>query len=257
MSGERPQRVLVTAAATGIGRATAEAFAARGDRVHVCDVDEQALASFAQAHPGIGVTRCDVADEADVTRLFDEALAHLGGLDVLVANAGIAGPTAAVEDVGYADWRRCLAVNLDGAFLCARAAAPVLKAQHGGAVVLMSSTAGLFGYPNRSPYCAAKWAIIGLAKTLAAELGPHGVRANAICPGSVEGERMDRVVAAEAAATGRTPEEVRAGYVRGTSLRRFVEPGDIAAAILFLCSPAGARISGQAIPVDGHTESFS
>lgn len=250
-------RVLVTAAATGIGRATALAFAARGDQVHIGDVDEAALAAFASDNPGIGISRCDVAEEADVARLFDETLASMGGLDVLVANAGIAGPTAPVESVAYAEWRRCLAVNLDGAFLCARAAAPVLKGQGSGAIVLMSSTAGLFGYPNRSPYCAAKWAVIGLAKTLAAELGPFGVRVNAICPGSVEGERMDRVIAAEAAATSRTPEEVRAAYVRGVSLRTFVSPEDIAAAILFLCSPAGARISGQAIPVDGHTETFS
>ena len=131
----------------------------------------------------------------------------------------------------------------------------LLKAQGGGAMVNLSSTAGLFGYPNRSPYCASKWAIIGLTKTLALELGPHGVRVNAICPGVVEGDRMNRVIAAEAAATGRTPDEIRAGYVRTSALRCFIRPEDIAATILFLCSPAGARISGQAIPVDGHTES--
>lgn len=250
-------RVLVTAAAGGIGRVTAAAFAARGDRVHVCDVDAAALAAISRDHPGIGVSRCDVGEEAEVARLFDAVSADLGGLDVLVNNAGIAGPTAPVEAIGYADWRRCLQVNLDGAFLCARAAAPILKAQRGGSIVNLSSTAGLFGYPNRSPYCAAKWGVIGLTKTLACELGPYGVRVNAVCPGSVEGERMDRVIAAAAAATGRTAEDVRAAFERSVSLRCFVRPEDVANAILFLCSPAGDRISGQAIPVDGHTESFA
>ena len=251
------QRVLITAGASGIGRATALAFAARGDRVHVCDVDREALAAFAAAHPEIGTTLCDVAEEAQVAALFAEALARLGGLDVLVNNAGIAGPTAPVEAVDYADWRRCLLVNLDGAFLCARAAAPVLKAQRSGAIVNLSSTAGLYGFRNRTPYCAAKWGVIGLTKTLATELGPFGVRVNAICPGSVEGERMDRVVAAAAAATGATPEAVRAEFVASTAMGCFVRAEDIAATILFLCSPAGERISGQAIPVDGHTISAS
>ena len=247
------QRVLITAGASGIGRATALAFAARGDRVHVCDVDREALAAFAAAHPEIGTTLCDVAEEAQVAALFAEALVRLGGLDVLVNNAGIAGPTAPVEEVDYADWRRCLLVNLDGAFLCARAFAPVLKAQRSGAIVNLSSTAGLYGFRNRTPYCAAKWGVIGLTKTLASELGPFGVRVNAICPGSVEGERMDRVVAAAAAASGSTPEAVRAEFVSATAMSCFVRAEDIAAAILFLCSPGGERISGQAIPVDGHT----
>ncbi|MGD9507483.1 MAG: SDR family NAD(P)-dependent oxidoreductase, partial [Geminicoccaceae bacterium] len=120
------QRVLITAGASGIGSTTALAFAARGDRVHVCDVGRDALAAFAAAHPEIGTSVCDVADEAQVAALFADALARLGGLDFLVNNAGIAGPTAPVEAVDYADWRRCLLVNLDGAFLCARAAAPLL-----------------------------------------------------------------------------------------------------------------------------------
>jgi NAD(P)-dependent dehydrogenase (short-subunit alcohol dehydrogenase family) len=251
-----PLRVLVTAAATGIGRAIVEAFLAHGDRVHVCDVNEPALAAFGVAHPEAGTTLADVADETAVDRLFAEALARLGGLDVLVNNAGIAGPTAAIEDVAYQDWKRCLAVDLDSVFLCARRAAPLLKAQGSGAIVNISSTAGLFGYPNRAPYVAAKWAIVGLTKTLAMELGPFGVRVNAICPGSVEGPRMDRVIAAEAKVAGRSEAEIRAGYTRGVSMRSFVTAGDIAEAVLFLCSPAGHLVSGQALAVDGHTESL-
>lgn len=249
------QRVLVTAAATGIGRTTALAFAARGDRVHVCVVDEDALGRLASEHPEIGTTVCDVADEAAVARLFDAATDALRGLDVLVNNAGIAGPIAPVDEVDLQGWRRCLAVNLEAAFLCTRLAAPILKAQRGGAIVNMSSTAGLFGFATRTSYCAAKWGVIGFTKAVASELGPYGVRVNAVCPGSVAGERIDRVIATEAAATGRSPEAVRAGYAEVNALRTFVTAEDVAACILFLCSPAGARITGQAIPVDGHTES--
>lgn len=172
---------------------------------------------------------------------------------MLCANAGIAGPTALVEDVKLQDWRACIAVNLDAAFLCAKHAAPMFKAQQAGSVVVTSSTAGQYGYPGRSPYAAAKWAVIGLMKTLAMELGPFGVRANAICPGAVEGPRMEGVLVREAAAKGMTRDEVYAGYASGTSMGRFVEARDIAAMAVFLGSDAARLVSGQVIAVDGHT----
>jgi NAD(P)-dependent dehydrogenase (short-subunit alcohol dehydrogenase family) len=248
------QRVIVTAGGSGIGRVTALAFLSAGAKVFICDVDEAALAETLGAEPKLNGTACDIADEAQVAALFKEALARLGGLDVLVNNAGIAGPTAPTEEIALDDWRRCLAVNLDGAFLCARAAIPHLKAQRSGAIINLSSTAGLFGFPRRAPYCAAKWAIRGFTKTLATELGPFGIRSNCICPGAVEGPRIDRVIAAEAQKTGRSINEVRVQYAEQSSLKTFISPQDIANAILFLCSPAGARISGQEIAVDGHTE---
>ena len=250
-------RVLITAAGAGIGRAIATAFHRAGARVHICDLDRDALDDAAAALPGIGTTLADVASPGDVDRLFGEALAGLGGLDVLVNNAGIAGPTAALEDIDPADWRRVLTVNLDSQFYCLRRAIPALKAAGGGSVVNLSSTAGLFGYPWRAPYVAAKWAVIGLTKTMAMELGPHGIRVNAICPGCVDGPRMDRVIAAQAAAAGASDQEVRESYIRQTSLRTFVDAEDIANMVLFLCGPAGAKISGQALAVDGHTQSLS
>ncbi len=255
--GLADKRVLITAGGAGIGRAIANAFAIAGARVEICDIDAEALAAVRQRWPAIGTTLADVADPEQVDRLFDEALARLGGLDVMVNNAGIAGPTATVEDCEPEDWRRTLAVNLDGTFYCSRRAVPPIKAAGGGAIVNMSSSAGLFGYPRRSPYVAAKWAIIGFTKTLAMELGPFGIRANAICPGPVSGPRMDRVIAAQAAARGVPEQEIRDGYTRNVSLRSFVEPEDIANAVIYLCSPAGAKVSGQAFPVDGHTESLS
>lgn len=255
--GLADKRVLITAGGAGIGRAIAGAFFRAGARVHVCDIDAEALADAEEQWPELGTTLADVADAEQVDRLFDDALGRLGGLDFMINNAGIAGPTAAVEDCDLEGWRRTLAVNLDGTFYCARRAIPALKAAGGGAIVNMSSSAGLFGYALRSPYVAAKWAIIGFTKTLAMELGPHGIRANAICPGPVTGPRMDRVIAAQAKARGVAEQQIRDNYTRNISLRTFIDAEDIANAAIFLCSPAGAKISGQAFPVDGHTESLS
>ncbi|MGD1880512.1 MAG: SDR family oxidoreductase [Kiloniellaceae bacterium] len=244
-------RVLVTAGAAGIGRAIAEAFAARGARLWVVDVDAAALDSC----PADWRRDClDVTDEAAVADLFTRLAAAWQGLDVLCANAGIAGPTAKVEDIALDDWRRCVSVNLEGAFLFAKHAAPLMKAQGSGAMVLVSSTAGIYGYPNRAPYAAAKWGIIGLMKTLAMELGPFGIRANAICPGAVEGPRMEGVLQREAAAKGTTRDAIYAGYAAGTSMRRFVTAEDVAQTAAFLGSDAARLVSGQVIAVDGHTE---
>lgn len=249
-----PLRVLVTGGAAGIGKATARAFLEAGHAVQLCDSDPAALESALAELPEAGATRADVTRETEVETLFAGALESLGGLDVLVNCVGVSGPAGPVETLTLDDWRACLAANLDSAFLCSRQAAPVMKAQGSGLIVNLSSTAGQMGYPNRSPYATAKWGVIGLTKTLAMELGPFGVRVNAICPGPVAGPRMDRVIAMEAAVTGRAEGEVRDGYAATTSLRCFVEPEDIAQSILFLASPAGARVSGQALAVDGHTE---
>lgn len=240
-------RVLITAGASGIGRAMAEAFDAAGYDIWVTDVDADALA----AAPGHWHTRtCDVVDESAMAAVFAEA----GPLDVLCANAGIAGPTARVEEVDLAAWRTCVSVNVEGAFLAVKHALPAMKIAGRGSVVFTSSTAGQYGYPNRAPYAAAKWAIIGLMKTVAMEAGPHGVRANAICPGAVEGERMEGVLAREAATKGMTRDQVYQGYASGTSMRSFVEARDIADMAVFLASNAARRVSGQVIAVDGHTE---
>ncbi len=223
------------------------AFDAAGYEVWVTDVDAAALDQV----PGTWQARlCDASEEAAVADVMAEA----GTLDVLCANAGIAGPTDRIEDVALSDWRKCVSVNLEGAFLAAKHGLPAMKAAGRGAVVFTSSTAGLYGYPNRAPYAAAKWAVIGLMKTVAMESGPFGVRANAICPGAVEGPRMEGVLVREAAAKGMSREQVRDGYAAGTSMRSFVEASDIADMAVFLGSQAARRVSGQVIAVDGHTE---
>lgn len=253
MSG---RRVLVTAAASGIGRAIAERFVAVGDRVHICDIDGTALARFSAEVPAARSAQVDLADGAAIDRWLEQALDDLGGVDVLVNNAGSKGPTADVEDISPDEWRHCLAVCLDSHFHCARRVAPLLKQQRSGSIIAISSTAGQVGYGRRTPYAAAKWAVIGLAKSLAVELGPFGVTSNAICPGSVRGDRMDRVVVAEAARRGVEPRVVADEYVSGQSIKRFVEASEIADLCLFLASPAAVMVSGQAIAVDGHTEAF-
>ena len=250
-------RGLVTAGASGIGLATARAFAREGARVFICDVDRKALASVAASDATFGQIECDVADAASVGRLFDAASARLGGLDALVNNAGIAGPTAPCENVALGDWERTLAVNLTGQFLCAQRAIPLLKKSANASIANLSSAAGRFGFPLRTPYAATKWGVIGFTKSLSIELGPFGVRVNAICPGSVAGPRIDAVFANRAAARGIAPEVARDEALAKVSLRRMASAEDIANAIVFLASPAGANISGQAVPVDGDTQSLA
>jgi NAD(P)-dependent dehydrogenase (short-subunit alcohol dehydrogenase family) len=248
------QRVVITAAAAGIGRATLETFVAAGARVCVCDVDAGGVEELRASLPGVGTLVADVSDPAAVDALFDMALAELGGLDILVNNAGIAGPTERIEDIEPEDWSRTLEVNLTGQYLCARRAVPHIRAAGGGSIVNLSSAAGRFGFALRTPYAASKWAVVGLSKSLAIELGPDQIRVNAICPGAVEGERIDRVIAAKAEALGITFAAMRAEIVEKASMRRMVSAQDIANMILYLCSDAGRLVSGQVIGVDGNAE---
>jgi len=257
MSGPAPQRVLITGGGGGIGLGLARAFADRGDRVAICDADPAAVAHARDTLPAGSITRqADVTDEAAMHGFLADVEAGWGGIDVVCANAGTGGPAGRIEDLDYAAWQGCVAANLHGAFLTCRWAARLMRAQGAGLIVLTSSTAGLHGYPLRSPYASAKWAIVGLTKTLAMELGPAGVRVNAICPGAVEGPRMDRVVAREAAASGKSEDHVREQYVRSVSMRSWVNVDDIAETVLFLSSPAAKRVSGQIIAIDGHTETL-
>jgi NAD(P)-dependent dehydrogenase (short-subunit alcohol dehydrogenase family) len=250
------KRAIVTAGGSGIGLVIAGTLATAGAKIHICDVNEELLAAVAAREPRFTASVADVSRSTAVDRMFDDAEQALGGLDILVNNAGIAGPTKNLEDISDEEWRQTVDVNLTGQFYCARRAIPLLKQAGGGSIVNLSSAAGLFGLPMRSPYVAAIFAVIGLTKTLAMELGASGIRVNAICPGSVEGDRMERVIAAESRALGVEPAILRQNYIKHTSLRTFVTAEDIAAMVLFVCSDAGKKISGQSLSVDGHTETL-
>ncbi len=249
------QRVIVTAGAAGIGRAIVATLVEAGARVHTCDVDAEGLAECGRAL-GVGTTLADVSEESAVDRLFGEAAQVLGGLDVLVNNAGIAGPTGAVEKIDPAEWRRCIDVDLTGQFLCARRAVPLLKRAGGGAIINMSSAAGRHGYAYRTPYSAAKWGVIGLTQSLAKELGPAGIAVNAILPGIVKGPRIEAVIGARAAELGLPYAEMERQYLEKVSLRRMVTAEDVAHMVLFLVSPLGRNVSGQPIGVCGNVETL-
>ena len=256
LGGLRDQRVLVTAGGSGIGYAIAATLSRLGARVAICDISEsllnEAQKSIAPAH----ATLADVSREEDVDRMFEEVSSSLGGLDALINNAGIAGPTGGVDEISTEDWRRCIDICLTGQFLCARRAVPMLKASGGGSIVNMSSAAGKHGYAFRTPYSAAKFGVIGLTQSLAKELGPHAIRVNAILPGIVEGPRIENVISNRAKQLGISHEEMTERYLENVSLRRMVSPYDVATMVAFLLSNAGINISGQSLGVDGNVETL-
>jgi NAD(P)-dependent dehydrogenase (short-subunit alcohol dehydrogenase family) len=217
-------------------------------------VSEEALASFRVENPEIEATWADVSRPDEVDRFFDKAIGQMGGLDVLVNNAGIAGPTARLEDISIAEWDQTVTVDLNAQFYCARRAIPAIRASGGGALINISSTAGRLGYPMRTPYAAAKWGVIGLTQSLAMELGADNIRVNAILPGSLDGDRMQRVIKARMAASGMSYDEVYKLEVGGSSMGRFIPPDHIAAMVCYLCSPFGSLISGQSIGICGNFE---
>lgn len=253
-TGLKGKRVVVTAGAQGIGLAITEAFVAAGASVHICDVNADFLADAKKKFPQVSQSHTDVSKEDQVDAMFAELTARWGALDVLVNNAGIAGPTAPVEDTALADWAQTMAVNLTGPFLCTRRAVPLLKAAGGGSIVNLSSIAGRLGFPLRTPYSASKFGVIGLTQTWAMELGPSRIRVNAILPGIVAGDRQERVIAAKAASYGIGHEDMRQRLLSKVSLRSMVTAQDIAHQIIFICSPAGAAISGQSLSVCGNVE---
>lgn len=252
-----PGTVFISGGATGIGSCIARQFLDSGHRVHVCDVSEAHVNAFLQSNPPASATVADIADADAVARVFADIKRLYGGLDILVNNAGVAGPTARVDEMSIEGWQACLAVNMNGLFYVTRLAVPMLREAGGGSIINISSNAGLFGFEGRSPYTASKWAMIGLTKSWAMELGRDGIRVNALCPGSVSGPRIDGVIERHAESAGCSAEKIRHAYLRQSSLGIFVDAEDIAAMALFLASHAGRHLSGQAIGIDGHTESLS
>ena len=250
-------RVMVSAGAGGIGLAIARAFVHEGARVAVCDVDVAALSTLASSDPSLYSAPCDVSQRDQVAQWFGSSLAHLGGLDCLVNNAGIAGPTGKVDAIDPEAWDRCIAVDLTGQFNCVRLAVPALRASTNASILNVSSLAGRLGFALRTPYAAAKWGVIGLTRSLAAELGPDNIRVNALLPGIVAGDRQQRVLAEKAQALGLTFEEVEHSAFAGTSIKQYVAAEQLADYVVYLASPLAATISGQALSVCGDTNLLS
>lgn len=252
--GIKGLRVLITAGASGIGLRAVDAFTREGAKVHTCDVDKEALAALKKSHPTVTQSVCDVADRAQVAALFKDALAALGGLDCLVNNAGIAGPTGPVHEIHPEDWDRCLDVTLTSQFNCTRLAVEHLKASKNASIVNLSSAAGKFGFPNRSPYAAAKWGVVGFTKTLAMELGQYGIRANAILPGPVDGDRIRRVFEAKAQVAGTSMQAIQDATLGNASIKSLVPPENLADMMVYLASPRARTLSGQAISIDSDVQ---
>ncbi|MEM9880155.1 MAG: SDR family oxidoreductase [Pseudomonadota bacterium] len=246
--------VLVTAGAGGAGRVIAQGFADRGAHVAVCDVNAEAVAAVNAGTATIKAYHADVSDEVAVDQIFADLEASGRPVDVVVNNVGIAGPTAGIEDIALADWQRSLDVNLTSFFLTIRRATPRMKQRGRGAIVNISSASVKTGLPMRLPYIVTKGAVVNMTTTLARELGPDGIRVNAILPGAIRGDRINTIIQQKAAAMNRTAADYEAELLRYTSLRTMVEPEDIANMAVYLASAQGARMSGQCIGVDGNAE---
>jgi NAD(P)-dependent dehydrogenase (short-subunit alcohol dehydrogenase family) len=249
--------VVIIAGASGIGREIARAYLGEDANVFVCDVSDELIAAFKKEFPDIYIEKTDVSEYAQVEAFFRSIGKQIDAIDVLINGAGIAGPTALLHDADPAHWDQTIDVNIKGMFYASKEAIPYIKKSKAGSIVNLASNAAFFGFPFRSAYTTAKWAAIGMTKTLAMELGNDNIRVNAICPGSVTGDRIDRVIAADAKEQGKSIEEIKASYVKQVSLKTFVGPEDVANMCLYLTSDMGRFISGQALGLDGHTEGLS
>lgn len=248
------KRVIVSAGGSGIGRAIVEGFVSQGAQVATCDINPDFIQELKSIHPNITAQLVDVGDQTAVQQFCSSAIEALGGLDCLINNAGIAGPTLGIEDIDAVDWQACLNICLSSQFYFAKACISSLRQSGDASITNLSSAAGKHGFAYRTPYAAAKWGVIGLTKSLAIELGVDKIRVNAILPGLVAGDRQRNVLSAKAQRLGKSFDEVEREAFSYTSIKDYVTAQDIADQIMYLSSPSGRRISGQAIAVDGDTK---
>lgn len=251
------KKVFISAGGSGIGRCIAEAFLNNDDEVFVCDINAQRLEQFQKDYPTLHIHACDLAEPEQIKLMFTEAIKKLGHIDVLVNNTGISGPTIAADELSFDDWNTVINLNLNSTFLITQLAIPLLKQSGAGVIINMSSIAGRLGYPYRLAYSTSKWGLIGFTKTLSMELGADNIRVNAILPGAVDGDRVQRVLQARADVAQSSLEKVTQNALKNQSLKYFVNPKHIADLCLFLASDSGRSISGQILPIDGDKQCLS
>ena len=250
-------KIVITAGASGIGSEIAMILSQADAKVIICDKDQEVLDQFSKNNPEIITLKADVSREEEVASFFNEIKDHFGEINALINNAGIAGPSAKLEDTNFNDWKNTLSVNLNGTFLSTKSAIPLLRSAGGGSIINIGSTSSFMGTPLRSSYSATKWGLIGLTKTWAMEYGEDNIRINTICPSSVNGERIEQVIEREAKYRSVSPEEIKAAYLSQTSMKTFIDAEEIAGMIVYLLSPLARKITGQMLAIDGHTESLS
>ena len=250
-------KIVITAGASGIGSEIAMILSQVDAKVIICDKDQEVLDQFSKNNPEIITLKADVSREEEVASFFNEIKDHFGEINALINNAGIAGPSAKLEDTNFNDWKNTLSVNLNGTFLITKSAIPLLRSAGGGSIINIGSTSSFMGTPLRSSYSATKWGLIGLTKTWAMEYGEDNIRINTICPSSVNGERIEQVIEREAKYRSVSPEEIKAAYLSQTSMKTFIDAEEIAGMIVYLLSPLARKITGQMLAIDGHTESLS
>ncbi|MBI1448153.1 MULTISPECIES: SDR family oxidoreductase [Acinetobacter] len=251
------KKVFISAGGSGIGRCIAEAFLNNDDEVFICDINAKSLEQFHKDYPKLHIHACDLAEPEQIKLMFAEAIKKLGHIDVLVNNTGISGPTIAADELSFDDWNTVINLNLNSTFLITQLAIPLLKQSGAGVIINMSSIAGRLGYPYRLAYSTSKWGLIGFTKTLSMELGADNIRVNAILPGAVDGDRVQRVLQARADVAQNSLEKVTQNALKNQSLKYFVNPKHIADLCLFLASDSGRSISGQILPIDGDKQCLS
>ena len=250
-------KIVITAGASGIGSEIAMILSQADAKVIICDKDQEVLDQFSKNNPEIITLKADVSREEEVASFFNEIKDHFGEINALINNAGIAGPSAKLEDTNFNDWKNTLSVNLNGTFLSTKSSIPLLRSAGGGSIINIGSTSSFMGTPLRSSYSATKWGLIGLTKTWAMEYGEDNIRINTICPSSVNGERIEQVIEREAKYRSVSLEEIKAAYLSQTSMKTFIDAEEIAGMIVYLLSPLARKITGQMLAIDGHTESLS
>ena len=251
------KKIIISAGASGIGWSTAKICLSKGATVYICDIESKYLKKV-QKHPlnkkKLFVYECDASNENQVSELFKKINKKTKKIDALINNVGVAGPTGSLEKLKSKDWERTIQVDVNSHFYFTKKAIPLIKKSRNGSIINISSTAGILGFPLRSPYAASKWAIIGITKTLAMELGKYNIRVNAVCPGSIKGKRMKRVIRDKAKFTKVSSKKIEKDFISMSSMKKWILEEDIGKMCAFLISDDSSKVSGQVISVDGHTE---